>query len=81
MRRYAGRLGNPAAVRYRQEVRALDIADSINETCPSSGKPVQADSLTEYEGQVVGICNPGCRDKFDSAVRHFDAPKASQAAR
>ena len=36
---------------------ALDIADCINETCPWSGKPVQADSLTEYDGRVVGFCN------------------------
>ena len=49
-------------------MRALDIADCINETCLSSGKPVQADSLTEYDGHVVGFCNPGCRDKFESGV-------------
>ena len=35
-------------------MRALDIADCINETCPWSGKPVQADSLAEYGGRVVG---------------------------
>ena len=34
---------------------ALEIADCINETCPWSGKPVQADSLTEYDGKVVGF--------------------------
>lgn len=50
----------------------LDIADCINETCPWSGEPVQADSLTEYDGKVVGFCNPGCRDKFEAAIRHFD---------
>lgn len=55
----------------------LDIADCINETCPWSGEPVQADSLTEYNGQVVGFCNPGCRDKFDAAVRHFGAAQAA----
>ena len=37
-------------------MRALDIADCINETCPWSGKPVQAGSLTEYDGHVVGFC-------------------------
>jgi hypothetical protein len=58
----------------------LDIADCINRTCPWSGKPVQADSLTAYAGQVVGFCNTGCRDKFEGAVRHFDAAKASAAA-
>jgi len=55
----------------------LNIADCINETCPWSGKPVQADSLTKYDGQVVGFCNPGCRDTFDAAVRHFEAAKAA----
>ena len=61
-------------------MRSLDIADCINEVCPRSGKPVQADSLTEYDGHVVGFCNPGCRDTFESAVRHFEEAKASQAA-
>ena len=59
----------------------LDIADCINATCPWSGKPVQADSLTEYNGDIVGFCNPGCRDKFDAAVRHFEAAKAVRTDR
>ena len=54
---------------------ALDIDDCINATCPWSGKPVQADSLTVYHDHVVGFCNPGCRDKFESAVRHFEDAK------
>ena len=49
----------------------LDIADCINETCPWSGDPVQADSLTEFEGHVVGFCNPGCLEKFERAISHF----------
>lgn len=49
----------------------LDIADCVNDVCPWSGKPVQADSLTEFDGRVVGFCNPGCRDKFEKAIRHF----------
>jgi hypothetical protein len=52
-----------------------DINDCINATCPWSGKPVQADSLTVYDEQVVGFCNPGCRDKFESAIRHFEDAK------
>ena len=52
-------------------MRELDIAVCINKTGPWSGKPVQAESLTEYKGQVVGFCNPGCRDQFDSAIQHF----------
>ncbi len=49
------------------------IEDAVNATCPWSGKPVSADSLTFYRGEVVGFCNPGCRDKFDSAAHAFDA--------
>ena len=45
----------------------------INELCPWSGKPVAANSLTRYRGEVVGFCNPGCRDKFDAAAIAFDA--------
>jgi hypothetical protein len=54
----------------------LDIAECVNETCPWSGKPVSADSLTLYKGQVVGFCNPGCRDKFEAAIGHFEAALA-----
>lgn len=55
----------------------LDIVDCINQTCPWSGKPVQADSLTEYQGRVVGFCNPGCRDKFNAAIRHFEEAEST----
>lgn len=48
------------------------IEDAVNQTCPWSGKPVSADSLTHYRGRVVGFCNPGCRDKFETAIRHFE---------
>ena len=51
----------------------LHIEDAINETCPWSGKPISADSLTLYNGAVVGFCNPDCRDKFAKAVRSFEA--------
>ena len=53
--------------------QSLKMEDCINDTCPWSGKPVAADSLTLYQGQVVGFCNTGCRDKFESATRHFEA--------
>jgi hypothetical protein len=52
--------------------KALRIEDAINETCPWSGKPIAADSLTLYRGEVVGFCNPGCRDKFKAAIDHFE---------
>jgi YHS domain-containing protein len=50
----------------------LRLEDCVNATCPWSGKPVSADSLTLYKGKVVGFCNPGCREKFESATRAFD---------
>ena len=53
-------------------INTSDIADCIIETCPWSGEPVQADSLTDYSEYVVGYCNPGCRDKFEAAILHFD---------
>lgn len=59
----------------------LDIADAVNETCPWSGKPIAGDSLTTYKGRVVGFCNPGCRDKFETAVEHFEAAISRQATR
>jgi hypothetical protein len=57
---------------------ALRIEDAVNETCPWSGKPIAADSLTLYRGDVVGFCNPGCRDKFETAVQHFEAAREKQ---
>ena len=51
----------------------LRLEDCVNDVCPWSGDPVSADSLTLYKGKVVGFCNPGCRDKFDTAARAFDA--------
>ena len=50
----------------------LDIKDAINKNCPWSGKPIEEKSLTKYNGQVVGFCNTGCRDKFKKAVDLFD---------
>ena len=55
--------------------QALRIEDAVNETCPWSGKPIAADSLTLYRGDVVGFCNPGCRDKFETAIRHFETAR------
>ena len=51
---------------------SLKLEDCVNETCPWSGDPVSGDSLTRYKGMVVGFCNPGCRDKFEAAIKHFD---------
>jgi hypothetical protein len=49
------------------------IEDCINTHCPWSGDPVDAASLTTYRDQVVGFCNTGCRDKFETATAMFDA--------
>lgn len=51
----------------------LELADCVNTHCPNSGKPVTADGLTMYKGNVVGFCNPGCRDTFENAVAMFEA--------
>jgi hypothetical protein len=51
----------------------LRLEDCVNELCPWSGDPVSADSLALYRGKVVGFCNTGCRDKFEAAMRAFDA--------
>ena len=40
---------------------------------------IAADSLTRYRGAVVGFCNPGCRDKFEKAVAHFEDAFAARA--
>lgn len=50
----------------------LRLEDCVNAVCPWSGKPVAADSLTLYRGQVVGFCTRGCRDKFEAAMAMFD---------
>jgi hypothetical protein len=51
----------------------LRLEDCVNAHCPWSGDPVSADSLTLYQGKVVGFCNTGCRDKFEQAIAVFDA--------
>ncbi len=51
----------------------LDIADCVNQVCPWSGRPVAAEGLTRYRGEVVGFCDSACRDRFQRAVAMFDA--------
>jgi YHS domain-containing protein len=51
----------------------LRLEDCINSICPWSGKPVSGEALTRYRGQVVGFCNPGCREKFEAATSAFDS--------
>lgn len=49
----------------------MRVEDAVNRNCPWSGKPIKADSLTEYQGKIVGFCNPGCRDKFAANPEKF----------
>ena len=56
----------------------LNPEDCINETCPWSGEPVAADSLIEFNGNVVGFCNPGCRDKCAARAHPFRKRKAGE---
>jgi hypothetical protein len=60
------------------DAEPLRLDEAVNETCPWSGKPIAADSLTRYAGAVVGFCNPGCRDKFATAIVHFEAALAAR---
>ena len=56
----------------------LRIEDAVNETCPSSGEPIEADSLTTYRDAVVGFATPDLRDRFDVAVKHFETAIAER---
>jgi hypothetical protein len=50
----------------------LRIEDCANDVCPWSGKPVAADALTRYRGQVVGFSEPALRDRFLMALLAFE---------
>lgn len=52
---------------------SLDARECVNDRCPWSGEPVDPAALTRYRGHVVGFCNTGCRDKFEQAVKTFEA--------
>ena len=55
----------------------LDIADCINRTCPWSGRPVQADSLTRYGDLIVGFWQHG----LPRQARRRDPPLQRAAAK
>ena len=44
------------------ESESLNIEDHINNLCPWSEKPVQAQSLTGYLNQAVRFCSRGGKD-------------------
>ena len=51
----------------------LRLEDAVNDTCPYTGGPVAADALTLYNGAVVGFGDAEGRDRFEAAIRHFEA--------
>jgi hypothetical protein len=42
------------------------------------GKADRARCADHYRDVVVGFCNPGCRDKFEAATKHFDKAVAER---
>lgn len=53
-------------------LEVLKIEAAVNLMCPWCGKPIGSDSLTRYRGKLVGFCNTGWRDKFETAAAMFD---------
>jgi hypothetical protein len=49
--------------------------EAINLYYPRSGKPVSADSLTNYKDVIVGFFNTGCRDDFGKNSAEFSADR------
>ena len=58
--------------------RAVSDGTPINATCPYSGKPVP--DLAEIDGQVIGFCNPTCRDKTVNDAEAWPAAMALLSA-
>ena len=53
-------------------MKMLTLTNCINTVCPWSGKPVAESSLAHYRGHVVGFCNTGCKNKFETATKMFE---------
>ena len=51
-----------------------ETSKPINEICPTSGKPVNPDALSTFEGAVIGFCCKEHRDQFEST--HSNIVKA-----
>jgi YHS domain-containing protein len=39
--------------------------DTEQKLCPVSGKPINKEYFTEYEGKKVYFCGPGCKSAFE----------------
>jgi len=59
----------PAAAEAKTEAKAAQ-----QKTCPVSGKPVDPNVSTEYEGQNVQFCSKGCVDKFKADPMQYVPP-------
>ncbi|ODN71693.1 hypothetical protein [Methylobrevis pamukkalensis] len=56
-------------------MQRLALADCINDVCPLSGRPVVAEALALYRGQVVGFASPASRDEFLAAILMFESAR------
>ncbi len=54
--------------------RAIPRGTPINTACPYSGDPVT--DLAEIDGQIIGFCNPTCRDKTVNDAEAWPAAMA-----
>ena len=52
----------------------------INTECPVSGKPIDPNAFSIYEGQRVAFCCNNCKAKFDADPKPFLAKLGIQAA-
>jgi len=73
---------------FKKSKKAADeeiafAADPINKKCPVSGKDVNKEKTSDYEGQTIGFCCDDCKGKFDKEpakyigkVKEFKKKKA-----
>jgi hypothetical protein len=63
----------------KQSAAASDkSATLVNTTCPYTGGPVKSTVTSEYKGQMVGFCCPGCQGRWAKAS---DAEKDAMLAK
>ncbi len=60
--------------------RPLNLRDCVNDVCPLTRRPVRADALVLYKGQVMGFADPALRDNFAASIVLFEAALSSGAA-
>lgn len=48
------------------------VASTVSQTtCPIMGKPIDKSVFTEYQGQKVYFCCPGCIEKFKAEPEKY----------